>query len=225
MKLKKKQTTSILLRISLVTFFIVLIYNSPPKIGAQSLKRIDRDRPSVYLKYDMVASRPSRCAGEGGKQVILQLHNNTNTSINVGANFAAGLESIIVEPIELPDGGFGKMLKNESEVELCYDQEALYIQNSYNKPKQARLPPRPSLACSCIYRSNGKKPDYPFNIGFWIKPGEFVRFAIPQKFISQKFKVFTEFSYPWEFGEGQRRLNEPRHRVYFYHSDLPTDLL
>jgi hypothetical protein len=180
--------------------------------------------PSVFLTYDSQVKRDSRCSGEGGEQVILQLHNNTDSYINVNANFNAGLSSNILDetPFKLLDEADAKMLKSGSDVELCYEVEGVYNRRGYQKRKKFTPPKREDVACSCSYISDLKQIPYPERVGYWIKPKEFIKFGVPLKFITKNMKIYTEFNYLWEFEDGELRYNEPRHRVYFYYSDMPN---
>src|SRR5205085_2690623 len=131
---------------------------------------------------------------------------------------------VVGESFRLPDGASARTLVSGSEVELCYDVEGIYKQRGSEVPKRAEAPSREDPYCSCSYLSNGKDVEYPQNIGFWIRPKEFIKFAVPLKFLSENLKVSTEFNYPWEFEKGRLRHNEPKHRVYFYYFDMPDYL-
>lgn len=204
-------------------FSMMVLFAVSKNTFGQAVQKEDIKMPSIYLSYDSKAVRKSRCKGEEGEHVILQLHNNTDTYINVSADYNAGSESSIVgDSFKLSDGTFAKSLNSGSEVELCYDVDGLYKQKGYDIPKRIEAPKRAVPYCSCSFLSNGKDVEYPQNIGYWIKPKEYIKFGVPVRFLSENLKVYTEFSYPWEFENGKLKSSEPRHRVYFYYFDMPN---
>ncbi|MGE3465392.1 MAG: hypothetical protein AB7J13_00545 [Pyrinomonadaceae bacterium] len=186
--------------------------------AGQGIEILNKNLPSVYLAYKESADRT-----KGKATVLLELHNNTNASINVSANFRTESAPTIEDGrFELSDGSFGTFLKSGSEVELCYDAEGLFLQTGYAMPKKTPNPKITDLRNSCSYRSNGKGIDDPYSIGYWIRSKEFVRFRLPEALLREGLKVYTEFRYPWEFTNSRVRLNEPKHRVYFFYFDIPS---
>lgn len=183
----------------------------------------DRNLPSVYLAYDSKTRVATKNDSKKLEYVVLQIHNNTTVNINVAANFDARLASDIEDGyFELSGGHRGVFLKSGSEVELCFDAEGLFVQKGYSIPRKIENPKITDLRNSCSFRSNGKDRASPFESGYWIKPNEFVKFRVPARLLGQNLKVYTEFSYPWEFKNGMLKRNEPRHKVYFYYFDLPN---
>ena len=195
---------------------LTLVFVSVPSAG-QGIEILDKNLPSVYLAYEESTDRP-----KGKAMVLLELHNNTNISINVSANFSTESAPTIEDGrFELSDGSFGTFLKSAGEVELCYDAEGLFVQKGYAMPKKTPNPGITDLRNSCSYRSNGKRIDDPYSMGYWIRSKEFVRFRVPITLLREGLKIYTEFRYPWEFTNSRVRLNEPKHRVYFFYFDLP----
>ncbi|MBS1792971.1 MAG: hypothetical protein JSS81_03910 [Acidobacteria bacterium] len=207
--------------------FLILIINSFFISNSHSQILTEKEKnpqmPSIFLSYDSQAKRDSRCLGEGGDQVILQLHNNTDNYINVNANWDVTLSPNILDEtaFKLPDGTNAKTLKSGSDVELCYEVEGVFNRRSDKRSKKFTPPKREVPACGCSYISDLKQIPYPERVGYWIKPKEFIKFGVPLKFLGKNMKIYTEFNYLWEFENGELRYNEPRHRVYFYYSDMP----
>ena len=201
----------------LAGLFFVLINSTV----AQEIHRLEKNLPSVYLKYDRTEDRKTRCTGEEGRHVVLQLHNNTNTNIDVGANFTTDLAPEIMEHGKTPEGTPITFLRSTSDVELCYDVESIFTQKRYEVPVRKSTPKRKNPYCSCAYRLNGKSIDRLFAVGYWVRSGDFIRFSVPERFLKKYFKVFTTFNYPWEFTSDHLGWNEPQHHVFFYYSDLP----
>jgi hypothetical protein len=187
-------------------------------------KKPDPKMPSVYLSYDSQVRKDSRCPQESGDQIILQLHNNTSDYINIYANFSVDLADTIIDEksVKLLDGSNAKTLRTGSEVDACFDVEGIYDRRSDQKHVRFTVPKRDDYACTCSFISDLKSTPWPQRVGYWIEPGEFVKFAVPRKFLGRNMKVYTEFNYLWEFEKGELRDNEPRHRVYFYYSDMPN---
>jgi hypothetical protein len=210
--------------VSASTILLICCYAHVTNASGQAVNLVEKELPSVYLKYDRTEDRESRCIGEGGKQVVLQLHNNTNTNINVGANFNIRFSSMYIGTGKTSDGTSIEFLRSGSDVELCYDVESLFTEKNYDLPKRRSTPTRRTPICSCTYRFNGGSVDQIFVKGFWIKPGTFIRFAVPERFLKNNYKVLTAFNYPWEYERGVLRQNEAQHRVYFYYFDLPNYL-
>lgn len=210
---------TILRTIFMTPFAVLALGFFPLSSASQGIQGIDNTLPSVYLKYEGVA----RLSG-GSDTVLLQLHNNTNLNINVSANFNTDSASAIEDgKFELPGGGSGTLLKLGSEVELCYDAEGLFMQKGYSMPTKSPTPRISDLRNSCSYRSNGKRDDDPYSMGYWIRSKEFIKFKVPAGLLKKGLKVYTEFRFPWEFSNGRVRLNEPKHRVYFFYFDVPSD--
>ena len=185
----------------------------------QGARILEESLPSVYIAYEASSNRASK-----NGTILFRLHNNTNMSINVSANFGIESASTIEDgSFELPNGGRGTLLKSGSEVELCYDAEGLFLQKGYSVPRKSPDPAITNLRFSCSYRSNGKRVDDPYSMGYWIRPKEFVRFRVPASLLREGSKIYTEFRYPWEFANGRVRLNEPKHRVYFFYFDIPDE--
>lgn len=209
---------TILREILAMTCVVLTLVLFPVPTASQGIQILDKGQPSVYLTYEKSVARTKR-----NGTVFFQLHNNTNVSINVSANFSTQSASTIEDGrFELPDGSLGTFLKSGSEVELCYDAEGLFLQKSYAMPKKVPNPRITDLRNSCSYRSNGKGVDDPYSMGYWIRPKEFVRFRVPTTLVGEGLKVYTEFRYPWEFANGRVRLNEPKHRAYFFFFDVPS---
>lgn len=201
-----------------LTLLIVILTDSSP---GQVVQVLDKKLPSVYLVYERISDE--RLENNKNADIVLRLHNNTSVSINVSANFDTNSASAIEDgTFELFDGSRGTLLKPGSEVELCYDAEGLFVQKGYSRPKKKSNPEVTDLRNSCSYRSNGKGVDEPHSMGYWIRSKEFIRFKVPRQLLNEDLKVYTEFSYPWEFENGRLKRNEPKHRVYFFFFDVPT---
>src|SRR5690606_23533230 len=190
---------------------------------AQGLQIADTDKPSVYIEIE-TGFKPARSRERSRmREIILRLHNNTNAPINVPANFNIEQASQIEDGVfSLPDGGSGTFLKAGSEVELCYDAEGLFVQKGYSAPRKTPDPLVADLRNSCSYRFNGKDIQSPYESGFWIKPKTFIRFRAPSRLLEENLKLYTVFSYSWEFDKGMLRRNEPRHKVYVFYFDVPN---
>jgi len=208
--------STILRKVSTVVFAaLTLVFVSVPSAG-QGIEILDKGLPSIYLAYKESAERT-----RGKGMVLLELHNNTNININVSANFSTESAPTIEDGrFESSDGSFGTFLKSGSEVELCYDAEGLFVQKDYAMPRKTPNPRITDLRNSCSYRSNGKRVDDPYSMGYWIRSKEFVRFRVPITLLREGLKVYTEFRYPWEFTNSRVSLNEPKHRVYFFYFDI-----
>jgi hypothetical protein len=200
-----------------------ILFSSQQIVNSQTPAKTSKDNPSIYLSYDSKATRRSRCKDADSEHLILQLHNNSDHYINISADFNADLKSKVVDGVfALPDGASDETLKPGSEVEVCYDQEGQYTRKGYDIPKKTKPRDGINLYCSCSFLSNNKTLEYPNNIGYWIKPNSYIKFAVPSELLTKNVKIYTEFNYPWEFSGGKLRNNEPRHRVYFYFQDLPA---
>lgn len=200
---------------------VMLIIGASPVVfsataNSQGIQVLDGRLPSVYLKYESTPQSPKSTT------VTLQLHNNMNININVAANFRADLAHEIEDGgFETIGGGGGTFLRSGSLVELCYDAEVFVRQDAYGKLSKIRKPEVTNVRYSCSFRSSGKGVDAPYGIGYWIRPKQFVRFQIPRDLLRENVKVYTEFRLPWEFENGRISFNAPKHRVYFFYSDLP----
>jgi hypothetical protein len=205
-------------KIFTISFIALALGFFPQSSASQEVQLLNKNLPSVYLTYESVSPT------SGNNTILLQLHNNTNVSINVSANFSTQLAATIEDgSIKLPDGSPGTLLKSGSEVELCYDSEGLFVEKSYSKPKKMRNPEITDFRNSCSLRSNGKFIDDPYSMGYWLRSNGFIRFRVPERSLRKGLKVYSQFRYPWEFSNSRIRSNEPQHRVYFFYSDVPRD--
>ncbi|MBK9162975.1 MAG: hypothetical protein IPM21_03550 [Acidobacteria bacterium] len=208
---------------SVVGFMVVVLASW---VVGQTVDVRDTSMPNVYLSFENQRQSNSGTRGKRDSLFIFRIHNNLSVPINVAANFDNRSSGEIEDgSYQMPDGRLGTFLKSGAEVELCFDAEGLFVPQGNTTHKKAKAPANESLKDSCDFRVNGKQRADPFERGYWIRPGEYVRFAVPSKIIKANTKLFTDFSYPWEFRDGIMRLNEPRHRVYFFYYDLPVELL
>lgn len=196
-----------------------VIFNYNKTQVAQNILKNDKT-PSVFLSFEKIVTRESRCKGESGKSVLLRLNNNTENPLNVGANFSSALADLITKPYYLPDTTEVIALNSNSEVSLCYEVEGTYVKGKNDVIKKTSAPKRDPF-CSCSWLSDGKELSHPSNIGVWVLPNESIIFSVPLKFLSQNLKIYTEFHYFWEFNNGKLNYFEPSHKVYFYYYDLP----
>lgn len=186
----------------------------------------DDTLPSVFLTFETQRASKSSTSIKSNSLLVFRFHNNLSVPVNVAANFDYRKSSEIEDgSYQLPDGRLGTFLKSGAEVEMCFDVEGLFVPQGNTTHKRAKIPAIESLKNSCVFRVNGKQRADPFEMGYWIRPGAYVRFAVPSKIFKTNTKLFTDFSYPWEFRNGIMKLNEPRHRVYFFYYDLPAELV
>lgn len=203
--------------------FVVVVFAS--WVVGQTVDVRDTSMPSVYLSFENQRQSTSGTRGKRESLIIFRIHNNLSVPINVAANFDNRSSGEIEDgSYQMPDGRLGAFLKSGAEVELCFDVEGLFVPQGHTTHKKVKAPANESLKDSCVFRVNGKQRADPFEMGYWIRPGAYVRFAVPSKVVKTNTKIFTDFSYPWEFRDGIMRLNEPRHRVYFFYYDLPVEL-
>lgn len=184
---------------------------------------IVKDKPTVYLNFERFGEYQSPCGEEKSPGIWLRLNNNTGWAIYIeGSPVKENSEDII--PVKLNDNSQCRGVKNNTEMRMRYDFEAVRITETKNvngttylfSPVEVPLPEQ-SKYCSQKWMGGEVGRDQ----GFWIAPGNSILFSIPKSLLTNKLRVNVQYNYEWEATDGQIRDFEPHHLVYFYGSNLP----
>jgi hypothetical protein len=178
----------------------------------------DETKPSVYITFERLGGNKPLVTSyeDNSERILLRLNNNTLLPISVDANGEFTTATLLF--ITLSDGGKGYALPNGTEVEVCYEAEAMpqtTIEEFFKIPVPKQIPSH--YSCKWTAKRRGKA-------NVWIPAGSSIIFSVPREFLAPNLKIYTLFNYEWESDKGQMKANEPKHQVYFYSTDLPYTL-
>jgi len=197
---------------------------------AISIKRIDANKPSVYISFDSKVHTIELCTLKKQDSYRLRLNNNTSTPINVDALSGAfdplSEEDMPLVKIKGANEQTYDALPKGGKVRLCYQVESMIVYESKKEGSSlyAEIPverdvPKMDFFCTCKAQ---KSKERAFNSkGLWIPAGGYILFDVPQKYLAKDLKIYTLFNYEWEFTKDGLGFNEPHHQVFFYSSDIP----
>lgn len=199
------------------------------KIEGRSLTKnfkIEASKPSVFLQFEKFGEESSRASSAAPKFAFLRLTNNTILPIAVDANFDARV--VKSEPLTLSDGISVQAIPNMSVVEVCFDVDVIpttgsiktnggIVQGIQSKSKN----PAENDKTTCFWRNAWRADDFGNGERVWIRPEHSIVFGVPVDYLKDNLKVSALFSYEWEFENKKLNFEEPKHKVFFYGSDLP----
>jgi len=188
--------------------------------------KIDATKPSIFLEFENFGEIIRENSNLPVKTVFLRLHNNTNFPIAVDANFDSKI--LQSEKLVLSDGNTVKTIPDKSLVDVCFDIDVIpYTTSVEDKGKiisgvqLKKENPAENDKTTCFWRNAWRGDEFGNGERIWIKPKQSIIFAVPKDYFKENLKVSTLFSYEWEFYDGKLNFDEPKHKVYFYGSDLP----
>lgn len=232
------------IKLSFILIFLIIdllascsLTNAQKKIDNGMTKdfKIDATKPSVFLTFEKFGETKSKGSNTPTKVTFLKLHNNTIFPIAVDANFDTRfLQS---ETLTLSDGTAVPTIPDNSLVEVCFDVDVIPYTTSIeveikNPDKRAKNGivagmqrkkenPAENDKTTCFWRNAWKSDEFGDGDRIWIKPKQSFIFGVPSNYLEGNLKVSTLFSYEWEFSNGKLNFDEPKHKVYFYGSDVP----
>jgi hypothetical protein len=184
-----------------------------PLCKSQTTPHLSTGKPSVYIKFERGGSykhgeeklaASQELEGDSLKVVEghakrhfywLRLHNNSCWAIRLPtSSLYVGPQTT---PFRLSDGRGVLVLKEGLEVSAIYQVEV-------DPDHRAAAQPPPGT----------NRSDMSF--ASWIAPGGSILFAVPRNYLRLYLSIHLRFNYEWEI-----RGDEPQHRLYFHHWQLP----
>ncbi len=197
--------------------------------------KVDITKPSVLLTFEKFGEVASKGSDIPIKVGFLKLFNNTIFPIAVDANFDTRI--LQSETLTLSNGTAVKTIPNNSLVEVCFDVDVIPYttsiadknKNSDKKVKNSIIAgiqlkkenPAENDKTTCFWRNGWRADEFGNGDRIWIKPNQSFVFSVPSDYLKDNLKVSALFSYEWEFNDGKLNFDEPKHKVYFYGSDIP----
>lgn len=188
--------------------------------------KINPSKPSVFLEFEKFGEIIPRTSNVPTKAAFLKLTNNTALPIAVDANFDTKL--LQSETLILSDGAAVKTIPNMSVVEVCFDVDVIPSTTSTKAnssilmgAQSIKNNPAENDKTTCFWRNTWRADEFGNGDRVWIKSKQSIIFSVPIEYLKENLKVSTLFSYEWEFNNGKLNFDEPKHKAYFYGSDLP----
>lgn len=214
-----------------IIFLLVIILFSFLVNKSQTSNHLLNDKPSVYLTYEKSGERKSLVTQkyESNQGIWLRLHNNTLKPIAVHANYEVDRVKTIT--LLLSNGIKAEGLANDSEVEICYQTEAMPVtitQQTYNPqskdiiiteevPFEVKVPKQTPSYYSCQWSGLVNRK---FQVS-WVASGNSIVFSVPREYLEKNLKIYTLYNYEWEIenstlkSPGWVKSGEPNHQVFF----------